>query len=296
MDTATLVHLLNVIALIAIMLSIGLTVTFEQVLVSARQVWPVALGIVANFALVPLVTVGLLYILQAPFLASAGFLILAVCPGAPVGPTFTGIAKGDVSLATGLMVILAGLSAVLAPALLTVLLGWLSPESPESNLDIEYLQIAGTLLVTQIIPLGIGLAMHEWAPGLAGWLVKPTTLVANLLLLAVVGLILVTQYQTLGAFRLRGWLGMFLLLAASLGIGWLCGGTTQAARRAVAVTTGVRNAAVGLVIVSANFAGTPAVTAVVAYALVSIFGTLACAFLFGKFTAMPQAMAEGTTQ
>src|SRR5262249_14407168 len=203
--------------------------------------------------LVPLVTVGLLYGFQTPALVSAGFLILAVCPGAPVGPTFTGIAKGDVSLATGLMVILAGLSAVLAPALLTVLLGWLSSER---KLDIDYLQIAGTLLATQIIPLGIGLGMHEWAPGLSGYLVRPTSLVANLLLLAVVGLILTTQYQTLGAFRLRGWLGMLLLLTASLGIGWLCGGTTQAARRAVAVTTGVRNAAVGLRIVYANFAGT----------------------------------------
>jgi BASS family bile acid:Na+ symporter len=295
MDTAFLLKLLNVVALVAIMLSIGLTVKFEQVLASARQVRLVVLGIVANFVLVPLVTVGLLYGFQTPHLVSAGFLILAVCPGAPVGPTFTGIAKGDVSLATGLMVILAGLSAVLAPALLTVLLGWLSSER---NLDIDYLQIAGTLLVTQIIPLAIGLGMHEWAPGLSGLLVKPTSLVANLLLLAVVGLILATQYQTLGAFRLRGWLGMLLLLGASVSIGWLGGGTAQAARRAMAVTTGVRNAAVGLVIVSANFADTPAVTAVVAYALVSIFGTLGYAFFLGKLSREGEqdAMAGGTTQ
>jgi BASS family bile acid:Na+ symporter len=294
MDTAFLLKLLNVVALVTIMLSIGLTVKFEQVLASARQVRLVVLGIVANFVLVPLVTVGLLYGFQTPALVSAGFLILAVCPGAPVGPTFTGIAKGDVSLATGLMVILAGLSAVLAPALLTVLLGWLSSER---NLDIDYLQIAGTLLLTQIIPLAIGLGMHEWAPGLSGFLVKPTSLVANLLLLAVVGLILATQYQTLGAFRLRGWLGMLLLLAASLGIGWLCGGTAQAARRAMAVTTGVRNAAVGLVIVSANFSDTPALTAVVAYALVSIFGTLGYAFFLGKFSREGEqdAMAGGST-
>src|SRR5262245_32527050 len=165
MDTATLVKLLNIIALIAIMLSIGLTVKFEQVVASARHIGLMVAGLVANFVLVPLVTVGLLHLLQAPFLASAGFLILAVCPGAPVGPTFTGIAKGDVSLATGLMVILAGLSAIFAPALLTILLGWLSPES---NLNIDYLQIAGTLLATQILPLGIGLAMHTWMPTLSG--------------------------------------------------------------------------------------------------------------------------------
>ena len=78
---------------------------------------------------------------------------------------------------------------------------------------------------------------------------------------------------------------MTLLLFASLSIWWLCGGPAPTTRRTLAVTTGVRNAAVGKVIVSANFAGTPAVTAVVAYALVSIFGTLACALLLGKFSA-----------
>lgn len=280
MDTATLIKLLNVIALMAMMLSIGLKVTFAQVTASARHIRLVVLAIVANFVLVPLVTVGLLLGFQAPALASAGFLILAVCPGAPMGPSFTAIARGDVSLATGLMVILAGLSAVLAPALLTVLLGWLAPES---DLHIDYLAIASTLLVTQILPLGVGLSMHEWAPRLTGCLVKPVSVLANLLLLVVVALIVATQYETLAAFRLRGWIGMLVLLAASLGTGWICCGPGRATRSALAVTTGVRNAAVGLVIVSTNFADTPAMTAVVAYALVSIFGTLGCAIVLGKF-------------
>src|SRR5438477_5402557 len=125
-------------ALIAVMLSIGLNVTFGDVMASAGHSRLVVLGLAANFVLVPLVTVGLLYTFQAPALVSVGFLILAVCPGAPVGPPFTAIAKGDVSLATGLMVIPAAASAVLAPALLTFLLSWLSPES---DLDIDYLDV-----------------------------------------------------------------------------------------------------------------------------------------------------------
>jgi BASS family bile acid:Na+ symporter len=155
--------------------------------------------------------------------------------------------------------------------------------SPESDLHIDYLAIATTLIVTQMLPLGVGLCIHGRAPRLTGWLVKPLGLLANLLLFIAVGLILATQYQTLDAIRLRGWGGMLLLLAASLGTGWLCGGPTHATRCTLAVTTGVRNAAVALVIVSANFVDTPAVTAVVAYALVSIFGTFGCAVLLGKF-------------
>src|SRR5262245_45891856 len=135
------------------MLSIGLKVKFTDVIAAARQHRLIALAVVGNFALVPLVTVGLLAAFQASPMVSAGFLILAVCPGAPVGPTFTGIARGDVSLAAGLMVILAALSAILAPLLLSYFLGWLAPES---DLNIDYLHIVGTLLITQIIPLGVG--------------------------------------------------------------------------------------------------------------------------------------------
>jgi BASS family bile acid:Na+ symporter len=280
MKTTILIKLLNVTALVIMMLSIGMKVSFQQVLASARDIRAVVSSILANFVLVPLITVGLLYGLDAPALASAGFLILAVCPGAPVGPPFAAIARGDVSLATGLMVILAASSALLAPGILALLIGWLSPQS---DLHINYVDIAATLLVTQILPLGVGLGIHERAPRLTGSLVKPVSLLANLLLLGVVALILATQYQTLKAFRLRGWVGMFALLLASLGAGWLCGGPARVGRRTLAMTTGVRNVAVGLVIVSANFAGTPAVTAVVAYGLVSILGTLACALFFRRF-------------
>ncbi len=81
---------------------------------------------------------------------------------------------------------------------------------------------------------------------------------ANLLLVAVVLLLLAQEYQTLALIRLRGWFGMLLLTGISLGIGWLCGGPGLATRKSLALTTAVRNVAVGLVIVSDNFAETPA--------------------------------------
>ena len=109
-------------------------------------------------------------------------------------------------------------------------------------------------------------------------------MLANLLLVGLVVAILVSQFQTLAAIRVRGWFGMSLLLVACLAIGWLCGGKTRSTRLSMALTTAVRNAAVGLVIATANFAGTPAVTAVVAYGLVSLLGAAAFAKLVGSAT------------
>ena len=85
----------------------------------------------------------------------------------------------------------------------------------------------------------------------------------------------------LEAIRPLAWLGMGLLLMASVGLGWSCGGPDLASRKALATTTATRNVAVGLVIAASDFSGTQA-TAVVAYGLVSILGALGCAHLLGR--------------
>ena len=279
MKTPALITLLNVTALVAMMLSMGMKVTLESLLTSARQTRLVLLGLLANYVLVPTVTIGLLLLLHTSPTVSVGFLVLAVCPGAPFAPPITAIARGNVPAATALMLILAGLSAFLSPSLLGVLL---SRIAPESDLQINSIALVGTLLITQMLPLALGIAIHHAAPSLASWTVKPVSVLANVLLLALIGLIVATQYEYLAAIRLRGWMAMSLLLLASLCIGWFCGGSETPTRKAMAVTTATRNAAVALAIVTRNFAGTPAVTAVVAYALISTAGALACALLLSK--------------
>ncbi len=274
-----MVNILNLVALVTIMLAMGMQVRFQAVAASARPLHQVLLGLLANFVLVPAVTVGLLHLFNAAPMVSAGFLVLAVCPGAPVGPPAAKIARGNVAWAIGIMVILGALSAVLSPLLLSLLLAQMAPES---DLHIDFLAIVRTLVVAQLLPLAVGLAVHHWAPRFTEKTVKPISAAANVLLLLLIVLILVTQFETLADIRLRGWTGMGLLFFASLGIGWLCGGGDLSIRKALAVTTACRNAAVGLAIVNGNFAGSPAVTAVVAYALVCIVGTLVCAALLKR--------------
>lgn len=66
------------------------------------------------------------------------------------------------------------------------------------------------------------------------------------------------------------------MVLATLVVGWLLGGPGSDNRKAMALTTGVRNVGVSLVIVTASFPATPAVTAALAYAL---FQTIVLALL-----------------
>jgi BASS family bile acid:Na+ symporter len=269
------------VTLVEMMVAIGLGVSAVDLAAVARDGWLVARAILANYVVVPAITVGLLLLFNAGPLVATGFLILAVCPGAPYGPPLTAVAKGNVTVAVGLMAILAGSSAVLAPVLLAVLLPlFASDESPPINAG----QIVVTLLATQLVPLGVGLAVRRWRPRLADWLQNPANLISKVLNLAAVGCILVTQFHLLTAIQARGFLGMLALLGASWAAGWLLGGPEPGTRKAMTLTTALRNVGVGLVIATGSFGGTPAVTAVLAFGLLGIAGSALLAAALGRRT------------
>src|SRR5262249_53127866 len=121
-----LINVLVTITLVEMMVAIGLGVTFAELLGVARNWRLVGRAALATYVCVPAAAVGLLLLFDAPPLVAAGFLILAVCPGAPYGPPLTSAARGNVAAAVGLMVILAGSSAIVAPLLLQVLLPLMS--------------------------------------------------------------------------------------------------------------------------------------------------------------------------
>jgi bile acid:Na+ symporter, BASS family len=69
-----------------------------------------------------------------------------------------------------------------------------------------------------------------------------------------------------------------VLFASMFAIGRLLGGPDNGDRKAMALGTSVRNTGVGLVIVAANNAGTPAVPSVTVFALVMTTAAIVCSF------------------
>jgi BASS family bile acid:Na+ symporter len=279
MSLDRLINILVTITLIEMMVLIGLRVTFAEIAGTVRDWRLLGWAAAANYLLVPAAAIALLVVFDVSPAIAAGFLILAVCPGAPFGPPFAGIARANVSMAVGLMVVLAASSAIVSPVLLLVLLPWVSGgEAPR----IDLIAMVGALLVTQLLPLLVGLLVRHRFPRLADSLLSPFELVSKVLNLSVAGLILATQYPMLAEIRMRGFAGMLILLVASLAIGWFAGGAGRDNRKTMALTTALRNVGVGLVIVTGNFAGTAAVSAALAYGIVEVFGSLLVALWWGR--------------
>lgn len=274
MELSQIIRILTVILIMAMMVAIGLRTEFGQVVATLRQPRLVLRSVAANFVLVPLAAVGLQYLFPAESLVAAGFLVLSVCAGAPLGPVAAVIAKGDVPLSVGLMVTLAVLSAVFSPVLLALLL---SPVVTAADIRVDLPHIVQTLIFAQILPLGLGLAARRWWPARAERVARPLLTLSNVILLAVILMIGATQFRDARVFSRATGIGLVVLPILSLVSGWVCGGPGMAARKTLALTTGIRNTAMALVIVTVNFSGTNAVTTVAAYGIVSIVGGLACA-------------------
>jgi BASS family bile acid:Na+ symporter len=284
------INLLVTITLVEMMIAIGLGVTSAELVGVARSWRLLTKAVLANYVVVPAVTVGLLLLYLVHPLVAAGFLILAVCPGAPFGPPLAALARGNKAVAVGLMVVLAGSSVIVAPILLHFLLPLMAGNEPANGTrgtppKVDAVQIGATLLGTQLVPLCVGLAVRHWRPALAKWLQKPANRISMVLNVVVTGVILVAQGHLLAEIRPVGFVGMLALLMASLAAGWLLGGPGSDNRKTMALTTSLRNVGVSLVIATGGiFAGTPAGPAVMVYGWVEIFGSLSLALVWGRRT------------
>jgi BASS family bile acid:Na+ symporter len=281
MTVDRLINILAAITLIEMMVTIGLGVTLSDVLRVVRSWGLVVRAVLANYLLVPAAAVGLLLLFHANPMVAAGFLVVAVCPGAPYGPPLTAMAKGNVPVSVGLMVVLAGSSAIFAPLILQFLLPLMAGDTP---LKINVVKMVGTLLGAQFLPLCVGLLVRHRHPALADRLRRPAQVLSASLNLLTLAVILIVQFRVLAEIRLISYVGMLFLLIATIVAGGVAGGRSSENRKGMVITTSVRNVGVGLVIVTGSFPGTAAITAATVYALFQTIVMVLVALVWGRIT------------
>lgn len=213
MSLGKIVNLLVVVTLFEMMAAIGLGVSISDVVIVMKNAALVIRGALANYVVVPATALLLLLMFHAKPMVAAGLLPAAVCPGAPYATPLTGFAEGNVSVSVGLMVILAGSSAILAPLLLTVLLPILANNA---NVKLDVPKMVSTLLLAQLLPLSLGLLVRFKYPGLASKLKRPANLLSGLLNVAVFTLIIALQYRIFSDIPAKSHVGMALLVSFSL--------------------------------------------------------------------------------
>lgn len=263
-------------SVVLLMLGVGLRTTFGQVIDVAKRFQLLMRGLFANFIVVPVVFYLGVQCVALSTDVEVGIIIMAAVPIAPMAPPFVGMAKGDLAYAVGLMTIVALLCVPLTPLILALCL-----PTTEKGLELDTLQIIKTLLKAQLIPVFLGMTIHHLSRAWTDRLLKFIPKMGQVGLVISIILILTVQAKQMVDLGSLANLVIVLSIVVSLFIGdWMMMGQTGAMRRSLAISTAIRNVALGLLIVTANFRGTPTVAVVLVSGVVS----MVVAFVYGKLT------------
>ncbi|MFT4624832.1 MAG: BASS family bile acid:Na+ symporter [Myxococcota bacterium] len=251
---------------VTVMLSVGLALPVREV--AAVRERPMALlgGLVLNYVLVPLWIVLLVQLAPVDPAAATGLLLCAAAPGGPVGAFFTQRARGALGVAVALVVVMN----LLNPVVTTAWIGVLGLRSADGGPGLDLLGIARTIVVYQLIPLGLGVvALHKWPEAAARvqpWVARAAQLLMGLM---AVGFVLLKPEVLLEA-------GPWPVVVASvsvwgaLGMGWAMGRGDAQLGSALALTAGIRNMSMVMVTVAAWFPDPATLLGAISYS-VSMF-------------------------
>jgi BASS family bile acid:Na+ symporter len=152
----------------------------------------VILVLITAFVLRPLVGWGVTMIFPLGVAASIVMLLLASVPGAPLGVKFAMSAKADLTTAASLQVLLAVIGSFTFAPTANFLIG-ASGLGEEFSLPVAAL--IRTVVVLQIVPFLVGMAVRHWTPEHAMDWRPPTQKIANYTLLIVIVLALLGSWR-----------------------------------------------------------------------------------------------------
>ena len=286
METVTtiltvIVQLSGLVFVVASMLSMGLSLTINQIITPLKNGKLVIMALIANFIIVPLVALALVKITPMLFGAfsedaTIAFILLATAAGAPFLPKLAQMAQGNIAFSVGLMVLLMVVTIFFLPLALPLLL---------PGVEVDSWEIAKSLIITMLIPLGIGLFIKarydETAQHLAGVFGNAS----NTALMLMMGVLLLMNVKTiLGSIGTGVIIAgtIFYLLAVAAGYFLALGGNKNT-KHVLGLGTGQRNISAALVVAAGNFSDRPdVIISLVVLALVDIVLLLPLAGEIGK--------------
>eukprot|EP00890_Picochlorum_soloecismus_P004979 jgi/Picsp_1/5482/NSC_02841-R1_bile acid na+ symporter family protein len=225
-----------------LMLSMGLSMTVEDVKKCASAPIPIFLGFICQYSILPLLALSISHLLHLKPAFATGLIVLGCCPGGQASNVATFIANGDVALSVLMTTVSTIAASFMTPLLATLLAGQFIP--------VNAWALAESTMRLVLLPTCIGIAARELFPSVVEKIRPGMPLVA--LVLTVI-LCAVPVAQTNG-------LSMLGPVVALHGFGYLLGymlpkvlGFPERTARTVSIETGMQSAAMGYALTTKHF-------------------------------------------
>lgn len=223
-------------ALMVIMFGMGLTLTLPDFAVVARRPWPIILGVLLQFIVMPLSAIFVTWAFHLDPALAVGVILVGCAPGGTASNVVAYLAKGDVALSVAMTSVSTLLSPLVTPILTKYLAGQYMP--------VDAPAMAKSIMMIVFIPVVLGLIVRRLMPRFVATVLPALPWMSVLgISYAVLGLV--------GASSERILSGGLLVLAVvivhnALGLGLGYGvarisGVGESAARTTAIEVGMQN-------------------------------------------------------
>ncbi|KAL5572730.1 hypothetical protein UlMin_022327 [Ulmus minor] len=161
------------VALGFLMLSMGLTLTFEDFRRCLRNPWTVGVGFLAQYLIKPLLGFAIAMTLKLSAPLATGLILVSCCPGGQASNVATYISKGNVALSV-LMTTCSTIGAIIMTPLLTKLLAGQLVPVDAAGLAISTFQVV-------LVPTIVGVLANEFFPKFTSKIISITPLIGVIL-------------------------------------------------------------------------------------------------------------------
>ena len=243
-----------------IMLTMGLTLTMQDMKVLAARPWDILVGTCAQFSLMPLIawtlTIGVGYLgIVIPKPVIVGIILVGCCPGGVSSNIMSYLCRGDVAFSVGMTTV----STLLAPVVTPLLVLWLAGE----QVEVDALGMFINILIVTLIPVSVGFFANLFWGKNEGFkkaqAVMPAFSVLGLA--CIVGGVISAVHDKLMTEGIMFFLLVFAVVLCHNSLGYLTGYSvgklfsfSKAKKRTISIEVGMQNAGLATVLASTFFA------------------------------------------
>jgi BASS family bile acid:Na+ symporter len=158
----TMSQLAGPVVLFMLMTLVGLELTtadFRRVFESPRAVIG---GSLAQWFLLPLMTLGVVWAFELPPAFGAGAILVAVSPGAGISNVVTAVGRGNIALSVSLTATASVFAVVTLPLISSLFMGLLLENAQGVHIPVGSLM--GQLLVALLVPICLGMGLRRRYP------------------------------------------------------------------------------------------------------------------------------------
>ena len=223
----------------------------------ARHPLAVGIGLAAQFALLPLATLGITLVLDLSPAVEAAMLLVSACPGGASSNVITHLGRGNLALSLSISAVSNVLALIFTPLNFSLMIaanpataGWIK------SIAVDPKDLVVSLVLLLAVPMTAALLTSRFAPAVTARIQKPLERFAVIALILFIVVAVAAQWKTF----LIALATVFPLVVAhnalGLGLGW--GASTlvhlnTADRRAVTIEGGMQNSGLALGIIAAQF-------------------------------------------